>query len=348
MFRETAHQILITVHKNEETEIGSVSSSPELLGYIRFNKKAGNLEITNFKAQLRRKFLSMGRTSKRDLEVLAGIHGEGFKLAALVMRRNEYSVRYTASSFYWNFGFRGTYRDHLYCQLSPAKMELVEKRRKDYATKAARPNFNRGPFANIWEDVRLVVGKGRGPYGNKISEDDFRIWLKTTLDLDQPSEIVQTADGDLILDEEFSSRIYLKGLLIPGHNSSHGREYVFGYNFIRGDINRDRERLASEAEEAEMLANIWGKAMIAKGDSIIDRYVRLFLESEDCTDIALANKNLSLSTTRIMWTRLRTSSPDVFFYCNREHSHPDHDDQVRYTIGMYINSEADLHNLRPV
>lgn len=55
--------------------------------------------------------LSLGNTSKANNDKLAGIHGEDFKLASLVMRRNDHSVRISASSYYWNFGFRGCDRD---------------------------------------------------------------------------------------------------------------------------------------------------------------------------------------------------------------------------------------------
>lgn len=63
-------------------------TSGKLLGFIRFREKEGDLELTNFKAQLSRKALDLGVTSKRMKANQAGTHGEGFKVASLVMARS--------------------------------------------------------------------------------------------------------------------------------------------------------------------------------------------------------------------------------------------------------------------
>ena len=272
-------------------------------------------------------------TTKRGHDEFAGVHGEGFKLGALVMRRSGHSVRFVASSYYWNFGFRGAHRSNLCCRLSQAKLEMVERKKEAYATRKTAPNFSRGLTANIWEDVTVKIGKAKGEYGMKILEEDFRSWLKIAIDLNPPpsSDLVQTNQGDLILDKHFSGRIYLKGLRVAGH-SLDGREYMFGYNFTRGRINRDRERLTNRSEETEMLAMIWEQSIKVQGDSITDHYIKLFHEHEECADIASAIEKVSPSTAKTIWNRLRTTSPDAFFYSEQDNSQSYTADQVKGSL----------------
>jgi hypothetical protein len=70
----------------------------KLLGFISWDN--GTIQYTNFGAKLNRNCLNMGVSTKRDDDESAGTHGEGFKVASLVMVRKGYHVRYEASRFY--------------------------------------------------------------------------------------------------------------------------------------------------------------------------------------------------------------------------------------------------------
>ncbi|KIW87085.1 uncharacterized protein Z519_12382 [Cladophialophora bantiana CBS 173.52] len=89
--RNDDQEIHITVSVG--TPSGAVTDNAQLLGYIRFQSKPGYLELTNFKAKLEQRYLDLGETTKRNNNALAGGRGEGFKLAALMMRHNGDSVR---------------------------------------------------------------------------------------------------------------------------------------------------------------------------------------------------------------------------------------------------------------
>jgi hypothetical protein len=329
--KESPAQIQITVHRQRQS--GIERPSQELLGFIRFNKKAGRLELTNFQAALDVQHLSLGGTTKRGQDRFAGVHGEGFKLAALVMRRNNHAVRFEASSYYWNFGFRGAHASNFYCRLSQPKPEVIQKKKEAFARKE-ESGGQRGPMSNIWQDVTVKISKGRGDFGLKISEADFRSWLDVAIDIEgpQPEDIVQTDHGDLILDKRFSGRIYLKGLRVPSLGPD-GRGYVFGYNFVRGSINRDRERLVDWSEEAEMLAMIWEQSIVGRGDGVTNDYIKLFRDHQECADIASAEEKVSISVAKAIWNRLRTASPNAFFY-SENNSEPDVTDQVKCCLPL--------------
>ncbi|KAF2180943.1 hypothetical protein K469DRAFT_671927 [Zopfia rhizophila CBS 207.26] len=309
--KETGDQIQITVHRPHPS--GPRNSSMELLGYIRFRKKAGCVELANFKAQLNMEHLLLGRTTKRGHDRFAGHHGEGFKIASLVMRRNEHAVRYAASSYYWNFRFRRR-SPTLSCILSRANPEVLQRKKEAFSTRVAA-GARRGLTSNIWEDVIVRISKARGECGSKVTEADFRSWLDVTLDINRPppSDFIETCYGDMILDARFSGQIYLKGLRVPGDGGD-GRVYIFGYNFHRGQIDRDRRKLGNAQEETRMIANIWEQAMIARGDEVVDSYIKLFRDHEHSLDINLADRTVSRSAAQAIWNRLRTSFPDAFFY----------------------------------
>lgn len=66
-----------------------------------------------------------------------------------------------------------------------------------------------------------------------------------------------------------------------------------------------------------MLAKIWEQAMIKKGDNVVDRYINLFRNHPQCLDIQSADTMVSKSAAQVIWTRLRTSYPDAFFFPNK-------------------------------
>lgn len=125
----------------------------KLLGYIRYAD--GTLELTNFDAQLKRSTLDIGESSKQGNSQAAGMHGEGYKWASLVMVRNNYRVHYEASEFYWNTSFK---HGALYCILNPMvetkPEEQIKALREKVAEKVPRELDN-----NIWEDVSVQLGK---------------------------------------------------------------------------------------------------------------------------------------------------------------------------------------------
>ena len=128
----------------------------ELLGFILW--KDGTIQYSNLGAQLSQKALNFGVSTKRNDDDLAGVHGEGFKVASLVMIRRGYRVRYEASKFYWNFQFGGRDGDILYCKLTQMEGKKLEKQIAEYEAKV-KSRSARELKANIWEDVTVKIGR---------------------------------------------------------------------------------------------------------------------------------------------------------------------------------------------
>ncbi|KAK0704306.1 hypothetical protein B0H67DRAFT_591072 [Lasiosphaeris hirsuta] len=316
---ETSTHVQVTVHRQTPPAADpGPSQTQELLGFIRLNKRTGCLELANFKAQLEMRNLSLGGTSKRGQghdKKFAGVHGEGFKLAALVMRRNGHAVRISSSSYYWNFGFNGTGRDRFYCKLSAPSPATLEKERAALMQETAQGRPRTDLKSYMSEDVMVRISKARGDEGRKVMADAFSDWEAVTLDLKGPRKdgIIRTAVGDLILDPAFAGRVYLKGLCV-GRGGPEGKPYTLCYNFAQGYINRDRERLTDINHEASTLAAIWQQPILEGREDIARRYLDLFYNHRHSPDILLADKVVSRAVAETIWRQMQKDAPGAFFY----------------------------------
>lgn len=252
----------------------------------------------------------MGCTTKRRKSHLAGTHGEGFKVASLVMIRNGYQARFETSSYYWNFRFGGNNQAQLYCYLRP-----ISKAKLDHQMVAYKKSVDRGTArtlkANIWEDVSVKIGRVYNSEGATIGIAEFQDWLKVSIDLDPPSKVISTEHGQLIMDPAFGGRIYLKGLLVETEPT----KFKYGYNFSHGQINRDRQRLANSKEEAKVLAKIWVDSIEKQKAEITGDYIHLLQAGTRWSDVNLAKDYISKATAAAIWQHLLNNDPDkLCFY----------------------------------
>lgn len=288
----------------------------QILGFIRFSKKRGEVQLTNYNARLTRKALGLGQSSKRKQGNLAGTHGEGFKVAALVLVRKQYQVRYESSSFYWTFQFGGRGKNMLFCHLTTMKDTKLQKLKDEYSKRLAKDN-SKNLKTNIWEDVTVRIGNVLGgTKGRKVELETFLDWLTVAIDLDKPNRAIDTTHGSLLLDKRFFGKIYLKGLFLDTATSA--RNFKFGYNFSQGEINRDRQILANPEQEADMLAKIWEEA-IQRSKGMAKEYATMLQQesSKNWADVTLAKDRLSMHTTSAIWDHLRKKRPEVF-YCGMD------------------------------
>jgi hypothetical protein len=87
------------------------------LGFIKYEKHSGCVTISNSCAELSLNALELGSSSKQHDSNSAGCHGEGLKLAALVMVRSGFEVELSASRSHWRFGLL---QSRLFCDITPS------------------------------------------------------------------------------------------------------------------------------------------------------------------------------------------------------------------------------------
>ncbi len=111
------------------------NDTKEWLGYIRYKSMdgQGTIDITNRSATLQPWHLDMGGTSKAGDAHQAGAHGEGLKVALLVLMRSpqNHAVRCCSGGFVWRFNF--TTRGRLVARLRRMKPEAILKAQEQAA-----------------------------------------------------------------------------------------------------------------------------------------------------------------------------------------------------------------------
>ncbi|KAJ0329324.1 hypothetical protein COL922a_012881 [Colletotrichum nupharicola] len=313
--------IRITVHRN-------IEGQRELVGFIVHKAKTGTVEIANFNANISMDDLSIGGSTKRNNDKFAGVHGEGFKVAALVMVRSGIPVRIQSTSANWNFGFNGVNKDRFYCKISKPNTRNVDSETASLTqqTMGGTLRSDLGSYSSRDVTIQLSHPATSRGYRNPITADEFRGWTTVSLDLSNPDpdKMIRTQHGDLVLDERFAGQIYSKGFKVSAPTLG-SKSYRFCYNFATGKLGRDRERMTSHDKEAETLANIWETAVVDDHGNLVQRYVEVF--SKDCVDIISAEKASRVLARRI-WTWLRTSQPGGFYYSEGSDSKHDGGHQV--------------------
>jgi len=283
-----------------------------LLGYIRYEEKAGKLELVNFGAGLPLSSLDVGYTTKMHNPKLAGCHGEGFKIAALVMLREGYAVHIEASNHYWNFHWGGSDRNQLYCGISAPQDHVLETQRNEY-NKMVQGACPRKKKAYICADVKFTIGV-HFRNGKKISAKDFEEWIKIPLDLTPPDRIIHTSKGRLILDPDYSNRLYLKGLLLECARTS--REYKFGYDLNNGDVNRDRQWMRDPGVVASNLTTIWEEAAEDDETTTMAAYIAMHQDTVKWADVDLAENYITQTFAQKIWQFLcmENSEGELFYH----------------------------------
>jgi hypothetical protein len=82
----------------------AMNNSPaDALGFIKYEKDLGRVVMTNPCAGLKPRLLWLGQTTKQGKDQLVGCHGEGLKLAAMVMSWEKYRVSIETNNAHWTF-----------------------------------------------------------------------------------------------------------------------------------------------------------------------------------------------------------------------------------------------------
>lgn len=314
-------------------DAGAANDQP-CLGYIRFSGKAsgGSVEITNRNAVLQPKHLYFGETSKTGRSHMAGTHGEGLKMALLVLMRDgqNHRVRCMSGDFSWNFNF--TSRGKLVARLNRLAPSTLEKE-EDHA----RALYKSGqlPFIVMPHcDIKFVIGeRGKGRDGSgrmrerdQVTLDTFNRWCKSALFLQESmggsQNIIKTSRGDLLLDNAVRGNLYLKGLLLQETTEARsasisGRRLKFGYNFSHGETNRDRKSLFALQQESWAIFNIWDSALAKQPNLVGDLSDMLLSKDPEYADVVSA-KDMVKSSTAIRLKDHLFSDSSKWYYCQEE------------------------------
>jgi hypothetical protein len=87
------------------------------------------------------------------------------------------------------------------------------------------------------------IGSIESGKGRKVTIEEFRAWIKVSLNLYRPSNAIETGAGSIILNENFCRKIFLKGLHLKNYQLL--KLFKYGYNFANSSVDRDRKKMAN-------------------------------------------------------------------------------------------------------
>ncbi|CAI7647755.1 unnamed protein product, partial [Penicillium manginii] len=123
------------------------------LGFIKYEKKSSRVTFANACIQFPVESLELGFTTKVGQNQLAGSHGDGLKLAAVVLSRDGYRLQVAASRCSWYFYLREPCKSRLQCTITPSRQSGSTQ--TDWAEDIAGLRFQ------TERDVAVLIGPGR-------------------------------------------------------------------------------------------------------------------------------------------------------------------------------------------
>lgn len=217
-----------------QNALDNETMNPENKMGWQYNKKSGEVKITNKTSKLLVESLLLGSGTKHNRTDTIGKHGEGYKIAFMVLLRNNKTIRVD------NYGANEIW-----------DVRLVKSRK--YKGQLVPTVFiNKEP---VWKkkpssDLTITVGG--------ITEEEYKELEVKNLHLrgEEVSAFEATEKGRILLDESEQGNIYVEGLFVTNIS---GLQY--GYDFSPKAISLDRDRKLVDSFNVKWSASeLWCRA----------------------------------------------------------------------------------------
>lgn len=246
--RELYQNALDNEIENPENKMGSV-----------YNKDIQELRISNKTSSLEKDSLLLGTSTKAGNNRTIGQHGEGYKIAFMVLLRNGKTVTV------YNYGKKEVWKASLMKSRRYNNQEIpvitVEK--------------------HVWtkvpdNDLTIVVGG--------ITEDEYVLIKNSNLNLRDYVRCLDFPDrGRILLDESEKGNIYVKGLFVANK-----RDFEYGYDLDPSRITLDRDRrILDSIRIAFETSELWNNALILNPEyrpEFLDLFHNEKLDVRYCTE----------------------------------------------------------------
>lgn len=218
----------------------------------QYNKRSGEVKITNKTSKLSVESLLLGSGTKHNRTDTIGKHGEGYKIAFMVLLRNNKTIRVD------NYGANEIW-----------DVRLVKSRK--YKGQLVPTVFiNKEP---VWKkkpssDLTITIGG--------ITEEEYKELEVKNLHLrgEEVRAFDTTEKGRILLDEAEHGNIYVEGLFVTNIS---GLQY--GYDFSPKAISLDRDRKLVDSFNVKWSASeLWCRAA-EQDDKAMEMAVELVNDS---------------------------------------------------------------------
>jgi len=189
------------------------------------------LSLGNKNSILEAKSLLMGSTTKKDDARTIGQHGEGYKVAILVLSRLGKIVTF------YNYGAKEVWRPRLVNSRKYGTQILTFFVDKKYAWQSV-PDHN----------LTITV--------EGIKPDEYEAIVESNLHLQDVGAVIDTPKGRILEDEKYTGKIFVNGLFVCNYP-----QYNYGYDFMPQFIKLDRDRkLVSDFDLQWLSSLMWSGA----------------------------------------------------------------------------------------
>lgn len=219
--------------------------------FFNYNPDTQILSIGNKLSTLETSTLLLGSSTKRNDDNTIGQFGEGYKIATLVLTREDKKVTF------YNYGNREVW-----------KPRFVNSRRygAEILTFFVDKKY---PWQSV-PDNNLVITI------ENITLEEYENIVESNLHLQDIGEHFATGSGRILLDEKYKGKVYVNGLYVCNYNSYH-----YGYDFKPRLLKIDRDRRLVDNFELKWLAsNMW----LDDGDEEMRR-IAADLIKQDAADV---------------------------------------------------------------
>jgi hypothetical protein len=217
-----------------QNAIDQESISQDNKMFFEYKEETQEILIGNKESILTPKSLLLGTSTKSDNDDTIGKFGEGYKIATLVLLRNNKEITF------YNYGAKEVWLPR-----------FVKSRRYggvNILTFDVKKNY-------FWQSVpdnnlTIVVGG--------ITKEEYLQIKNTNLHLQelQDSDIINTQYGKILLNEKYKGRFFVNGLYVANKNN-----FQYGYDVVPKYMNLDRDRKLLETYElCNITSQMWGKS----------------------------------------------------------------------------------------
>ena len=218
------------------------TANPENKMYFNYDEDTETLCIGNKNGSLETKTLLLGQTTKAGNDNMIGQHGEGYKVATVVLKRNGKSVKV------YNRSER---------EIWTAK--VIKSRR--YQADVVVFDIEKVSVFKSVPDHDLIFEVGG------ITKDEYNAIVASNLHLQSlnSENVIQAGGSRILTDEAHAGRLYVGGLYVTT-----SRYAKLGYDFEPSLIKLDRDRSFIDGLDLQFIC---GKVLCATGNiNIIKKY----------------------------------------------------------------------------
>ena len=184
-----------------QNAIDQQTTLPDNAMFFNYDAEKQLLSVGNKNSVLEVKTLLLGSTTKANDSKTIGQHGEGYKVATLVLTRLGKVVTF------YNYGAREVWRPR-----------FVKSRR--YGTQVLTFFVDK---KYIWQSVPdnnlLIEIEG-------ITPEEYAKIVESNLHLQDVGDVIETPRGRILEDEKFKGKVFVNGLFVCKYEP-----YQYGYDF---------------------------------------------------------------------------------------------------------------------